>query len=78
MTQPGLPFADYWRPHAPRPGLTCAHGAPWVPGHPCAACDAFTAAARRQFAADVAAGIYDAQGFTARDRRAQAKKRAQG
>lgn len=63
--------------------LTCGFGTPWLDhvdppvgtGRGCAACAAQTEAASQAFAAAVAAGTYDAEGYTPAERRAQAKRR---
>lgn len=57
----------------PDPRVTCAFGAIW-PCDPCAGCQAESARLSAQFAADVAAGRYDAEGYTPAERRAQARK----
>ncbi len=43
-------------------GLVCALGEPWIGSHPL--CDARGAVLVAQFTADVAAGRYDANGYT--------------
>lgn len=78
MTPPGLPVAGVRMPQEPQMGLTCAFGEPWGIGtlHPL--CAAETERACAAFADAVTAGIYDAEGYRPSERRAQAKKRAQG
>jgi hypothetical protein len=71
MTQPNL-FPD--APVDPGPAVVCAFGTPWArhvgpPG--CAACAAESDRLAAAFAAAVAAGEYDAQGYTPAERRAQ-------
>lgn len=56
----------------PDESLVCAFGEPWMGPHPL--CEAHTLAACQQFDEAVKAGIYDAQGYTPNERRAQAKK----
>lgn len=57
---------------APAPSsLTCAFGTDWRAHGECAGCAAFAVDLARQFAADVAAGKYDADGFTPAERRAK-------
>lgn len=57
----------------PEKPLTCALGEPWIGDHPL--CDAEVDRACREFDAAVIAGIYDAQGYTPNERKAQQKKR---
>ena len=52
------------------PAVTCAFGAPW-PCDPCAGCVAEADRLSAQFAADVVAGRFDAEGYTPADRRRQ-------
>lgn len=53
-------------PVAPSTGLACAFGTPWLAhfdGTGCSACDAFTSAGQVAFAAGVAAGRWDRDGY---------------
>lgn len=71
--QPALPF-----PPAVV-GLPCAFGQTgedWDGPHHCAACAAEVARACAAFAAAVAAGTYDADGYTPTERRAQQRRAA--
>ena len=56
------------------PVLTCAFGEPWMGPHPL--CDAETDRACAEFARLVAAGKYDADGYTPNERKAQQKQKA--
>ena len=75
MTQQQNLFAE--APLAPS-GLTCANGTAWAShfnGTGCALCAADTERTCAAFDAAVAAGIYDAQGYTPKERRALARRR---
>lgn len=52
--------------------LACAFGEPWMGSHPL--CEAETERACRQFDAEVAAGKYDAEGYTPFERAAQRRR----
>lgn len=52
--------------------VTCAFGEPILGEHPL--CDAYFHRITEQYIADVAAGKYDAEGYTPKERRAQQKK----
>lgn len=57
---------------------TCAFGIPWivhVNGQGCLWCAAESERLSEQFVADVASGKYDAEGWTPKERRAQAKRK---
>lgn len=54
------------------PDVTCAFGEPIAGPHPL--CDAYFHRISAQYHADVAAGKYDAEGYTPKERRAQQKK----
>jgi len=54
------------------PALTCAFGERWMGPHP--RCDAHGAELARAFAAAVACGEFDAQGYTLADRRRQSNR----
>jgi hypothetical protein len=56
--------------------LTCAFGSPWGPRGcgPCTGCLAESDRLEAEFARKVAAGVYDVDGYTPADRRAQAKR----
>jgi hypothetical protein len=58
--------------------LTCAFGSPWGAKGcgPCEQCQAATAKAVREFWRNVFFGLYDADGYSAADRKAQAKRKA--
>lgn len=61
----------------PYTGLTCAFGSPWG-AHgcgPCEKCHAETARGCAEFAAAVARGEFDSEGYTPNERKAQQKKR---
>lgn len=58
-------------------GLVCSFGVPMAQHHHgdrCPACDAAVADARRQFAAAVARGTFDAAGYTPAERKAQQRR----
>lgn len=50
------------------------HAAGWLGDHHCDACCASTLRACEQFAADVRAGKYDAEGYTPAERKAQRRR----
>lgn len=52
-------------------GLPCAFGVHHAVGEPCERCEAETARGIAEFEAGVAAGRWDAQGYTPAERRAQ-------
>lgn len=54
-------------------GLVCAFGEPWMGPHPL--CDADTERGCVEFTRLVAAGVYDAQGYTPNERKAQQKRK---
>ena len=53
--------------------LTCSFGELWTGPHPL--CEAHAKEMSVAFDRDVAAGIYDAQGYTPNERKAQQRKR---
>lgn len=57
--------------------LTCAFGLPWISQitHGCLWCEAEGERLRALFDAAVAAGTYDQQGYSAKERKAQARRR---
>ena len=77
MSQPDLKptVDDLWA------GLTCKFGTPWrdhFDSTGCAACAAETERGCTAFAAAVAAGTYDADGYTPAERKRQAMKATAG
>jgi ubiquitin len=63
----------------PSARMRCANnqtGEGWLGPHHCAECAAEVERQCAQFAADVAAGKYDADGYTPADRRAQQRQKA--
>jgi hypothetical protein len=56
----------------PEPALVCAFGEPFFGAHPL--CEAEACRLRALFQENVKAGVYDAQGYTPADRRAQARR----
>jgi len=84
-SQPSLPLGsldpDEWDAAAAEllwTSLTCAFGVPWrqhFKGERCPACVAAVDEGRARFAALVAAGLMDAEGYTPNERRMQAKGR---
>ena len=57
------------------PSVTCAFGTPSWPHDECAGCRDYADELHRQFEADVAAGIYDAEGYTPAERKRQRQRR---
>jgi hypothetical protein len=55
-------------------GLTCAFGEPWTGPHPL--CAARVEQDRAAFQAAVARGEFDAEGYTPKERKAQAQRTA--
>jgi len=54
------------------PALVCAYGESWLGMHPL--CDAHGEALAKEFAALVASGHYDAEGYTRAERKKQRKR----
>ena len=59
----------------PAPGLTCAFGEPWGIGTKHPLCEQLANEGIAEFQTDVAAGIYDAEGYTPAERRAQQRRK---